>query len=92
MVIDSLAAIDVFKKRKLLLWAILGGSIEGIKAVFVLSDDRDDAGKLYRKLKFSNLDFGEIFRIFFRIFEIVEFLKKLNFFESKFDRCLNSPE
>lgn len=48
MVIDSLAAIDVFKKRKLLLWAILGGSIEGIKAVFVLSDDRDDAGKLYR--------------------------------------------
>lgn len=47
MVIDSLAAIDVFKKRKLLLWAILG-SIEGIKAVFVLSDDRDDAGKLHR--------------------------------------------
>lgn len=92
MVIDSLAAIDVFKKRKLLLWAILGGSIEGIKAVFGVFLTIGTTRESCIELKFSNLDFGEIFRIFFRIFEIVEFLKKLNFFESKFDRCLNSTE
>lgn len=48
LVIDSLAAIDVFKKRKLLLRVLSsGGSIEGIKVMFVLSGDHRDAGKLH---------------------------------------------